>query len=133
MGSPYASDHSPSRRSASRYPSLSPSLPLTLPVATPYAIVYGSGYVGMPRMGWVGFWIYLIDILVVSGLVALWLPRSGVFTRVEPTLSHLLHDGDMGTVEVSRACRLAIVFPGGRSAPGRQSTTMPPVGTLPRQ
>jgi len=46
-----------------------------LPVATPpNAIVFGSGYMTVPQMARVGFWLNLLGVVLATGATYLWLP-----------------------------------------------------------
>ncbi|WP_435348784.1 SLC13 family permease [Haloarchaeobius sp. HRN-SO-5] len=54
---------------------VSTSFAFMLPVATPpNAIVFGSGYVSIPQMARVGFWLNLLGILFLTAATYLWLP-----------------------------------------------------------
>ncbi|MDR9430840.1 MAG: DASS family sodium-coupled anion symporter [Natronomonas sp.] len=51
------------------------SFAFMLPVATPpNAIVFGSGYLTIPQMARVGFWLNLAGILFLTAMVYVWLP-----------------------------------------------------------
>lgn len=51
------------------------SFAFMLPVATPpNAIVFGSGYLSIPQMARVGFWLNLGGILFLTAMVYVWLP-----------------------------------------------------------
>ncbi|SEO21579.1 solute carrier family 13 (sodium-dependent dicarboxylate transporter), member 2/3/5 [Halogranum amylolyticum] len=55
--------------------SVAASLAFMLPVATPpNAIVFGSGYVSIPQMARVGFWLNLLGILFLTLMASLWFP-----------------------------------------------------------
>ena len=54
---------------------LAASYAFMLPVATPpNAIVFGSGYMTVPEMAKVGFWLNLAGVVIVTGATYLWLP-----------------------------------------------------------